>query len=283
MRLTRGWAEAAAFVVLYETYETARSHIHPPAGPSFHHAETIIRWERALGLYQEHRLQRAFIDHKTVMQFWDIYYGTIHFVVPVVALWLLWRRARTRYPEARNVFLLMCYLALVVFAVWPLMPPRYLPDHYGFVDSSVRYGGLGPLNSGKTKDTNPFAAMPSLHIGWSVFSAWVLVRILRRRSLKVLAVVYPLVTLTCIVVTANHWVLDALGGLVAFGAALGVVTAVDRLWRRHRGREERIGAHDGRILGLRGPPGTEDPPVAPRDGVASGLRRRSSGTNLHAR
>lgn len=283
MRLTRGWAEAAAFVVLYETYETARGHIHPPAGPSLHHAETIVRLERAVGLYQEHRIQRGFIDHKTFMQFWDIYYGTIHFVVPVFALWLLWRRARHRYPEARNVFLLSCYVALVVFALWPLMPPRYMPAHYGFFDSGVRYGGLGPLDSGKTKDTNPFAAMPSLHIGWSVFSAWVLVRVLRRRSLKALAVLYPVVTLFCIVVTANHWVLDAVGGLVTFGTALGVVTVADHLWRRHRGGEERVEAHDGRILGPPGPSGREDPPVRRRSGVASGLRGRSSGTNLHAR
>ena len=57
MRFTRGWREVAAFVALYELYETARSHVHPPAGPSFRHAETIIRLERHLGLYQERRLQ----------------------------------------------------------------------------------------------------------------------------------------------------------------------------------------------------------------------------------
>jgi len=282
MRLTRGWFEAGACYALYEVYETARSHLHPSSGPSFSHATTVIRVERALGLFQEGRVQRAFIDHKTFMQFWDIYYGTIHFVVPVFALWLVWRRARDRYPEARNVFLLSCYLALILFAVWPLMPPRYLPAHYGFVDSGIRYGGLGPLDSGKMKDTNPYAAMPSLHIGWSVFSAWVLVRVLRRRPLKVLAVLYPVATLFCIVVTANHWILDAIGGLVTFGAALGVVTATDRLWRRHRA-DERVEAHDGRILGRRRRSGGEDPPVRRRSGVASGLRQRSSGTNLHAR
>src|SRR5437588_573874 len=89
------------------------------AGPS-----SKIRAERALGLFQEGRLQRAFLDHRTVLQFWNIYYGTIHFAVPVLALWLLWRRRPEGYPRARTVFLVMCFGALVVFALYPLAPPR---------------------------------------------------------------------------------------------------------------------------------------------------------------
>ena len=268
MRFTRGWREAAALVALYELYETARSHVHPPAGPSFRHAETVIRLERHLGLYQERRLQQALIGHKTVIQFWDLYYGTVHFVVPALALWLLWRRRPDRFPQARTAFLVMCYLALVVFFVWPLMPPRYLPAHYGFVDTSVRYGGLGPLDSGSMKDTN-------LHIGWSVWSAWVLVPLLSWRPAKVLAVVYPLITLTAIVVTANHWILDAFGGLGTFGIALSVVTTAGGVARRRRREEERVERHDGRILGPRRPSVGHDPPRRARLGVASGLRRRS--------
>jgi len=283
MRLTRGWKEAAAFVALYEIYETARGHIHPPAGPALHHAEALVRLERALGLYQEPRVQRAFIHHPTVLQFWNIYYGTIHFVVPALALWLLWRRRRDRFGHYRTAFVVMCYLALAVFFLWPLMPPRYMPAHYGFVDTGARFGGLGPLDSGSMKDTNPFAAMPSLHIGWSVWSAWVLVPLLSARPAKVLAAVYPLCTLTAIVVTANHWILDAAGGLAVFGAGLAVAAAAGRWGSKDaagRGREE---GHDGRILGRDTPPERVDPPRSGRGGADSGLHRRRSGTNLHAR
>jgi hypothetical protein len=253
MRLTRGWREAAAVVVLYEVYETARSHVHPAAGPAFRHAEAVIRAERALGLFWERRVQQAFIGHKTVIQFWDIYYGTIHFVVPVAALWLLWRRRPAHYARARTVFLVMCFAALVVFAVYPLMPPRLLPPRYGFVDTAARFGGLGPLDSGSMKDTNPFAAMPSLHIGWAVWSAWVLVPLLSRRSVRLLAAAYPVLTLTAIVVTANHWVLDAVGGVVDFGAALAAVTMGSRLRRRLPGRHRAVVDHDRRILRPRAP------------------------------
>ncbi len=280
MRLTRGWKEAAAFVALYETYETARGHIHPAAGPALHHAEALVRLERALGLYQERRIQRAFIDHTTVLQFWNIYYGTIHFVVPVVALWLLWRRRRDRLAHYRTDLLVMCYLALAVFFLWPLMPPRYMPGHYGFVDTGVRFGGLGPLDSGSMKDTNPFAAMPSLHIGWSVWSAWVLVPLLSSRPAKVLAAAYPVFTLTAIVVTANHWILDGAGGIAVFAAGLAVAGAAGRLGSPHAGLGE---GHDGRILGRDGPADGVDPPAPGDDRANSGLRRRLSGTNLHAR
>jgi hypothetical protein len=266
MRWSRGWREAAVFVVLYETYGTIRSHIHPPAGPAVRHAEDLIRLERALGLYQEGRLQRAFIDHTTVLQFWNIYYGTVHFVVPVLALWLLWRRRPERYFRARTVLLVMCFVSLVVFALYPLAPPRYMPARYGFVDTAARWGGLGPLDSGSMRDTNPFAAMPSLHIGWSVWCAWVLVPLLSRRWAKVLAAVYPLVTLTAIVVTANHWILDAAGGVAAFWSALALVTVGSRFKRRGRGGEQRIEGHDGRILRQRRSSGRPRStiPVVPR-------------------
>jgi hypothetical protein len=282
MRLTRGWKEAAVFVALYEIYETTRSHIHPPAGPALHHAEALVRLERALGLYQEGRLQRAFIDHVRVLQFWNIYYGTVHFVVPAFALWLLWRRRRDRFGQARSTFLVMCFLALVVFAAWPLMPPRYMPAHYGFVDTGVRFGGLGPLDSGSMKDTNPFAAMPSLHIGWSVWCAWVLVPLLAARPAKLLAAAYPVVTLTAIVVTANHWILDAAGGIATFAAALALVTAAGRLGRRTAAAEDGGSGHDGRILGRDGLSDPPDPPGGGNGRANSGLRRRLSGTNLHA-
>jgi PAP2 superfamily len=280
MRLTRGWKEAAAFVALYEVYETARGHIHPAAGPALRHAEALVALERRLGIYQEGRVQRAFIEHPTAVQFWDIYYGTVHFVVPAVALWLLWRRGRDRFGEARTAFLVMCFLALGVFIAWPLMPPRYMPSGYGFVDTTARFGGLGPLDSGSMKDTNPFAAMPSLHIGWSVWSAWVLVSVLSSRRARVLAVAYPLVTLTAIVATANHWVLDAAGGVATFAAAVGIVRLAGR---RSPAGGACVEGHDGRILGRGAPAARPGQVVRPAGAAASGLRKRRSERNLHAR
>ena len=71
-----------------------------------------------------------------------------------------------------------------------------------------------------------YAAMPSMHIGWSTWCALVLLPLARRRWTKVLAALYPVLTLFCIIVTANHYWIDGLGGLLCLGAgyliALGV-------------------------------------------------------------
>ncbi len=90
-------------------------------------------------------------------------------------------------------------------------------------------GGMGRFDSGSMKDTgNLFAAMPSLHIGWSSWCAFALYPVLRRPWAKVAIVAYPIVTLVAIVVTANHYILDGAGGLLWLGAAWLVARAIDR-------------------------------------------------------
>jgi membrane-associated phospholipid phosphatase len=104
------------------------------------------------------------------------------------------------------------------------MPPRLLPAHYGFVDTLQSYGGLWSFDSGAMqKVSNQYAAMPSLHFGWSTWCAFVLVPRVRRTWLKVLCALYPVATVFAIVVTANHYWLDAAGGalILAIGMLVG--------------------------------------------------------------
>src|SRR5204863_1405522 len=115
-------------------------------------------------------------------------------------------------------------LALVGFAFYPLMPPRLLPHHYGFIDSLDEIGSLWTFDSGTMqKLSNQYAAMPSLHFAWSTWSVFVLWPMMRRWWSKALVAIYPVATLFAIVVTANHYVLDPAGGVVVFGVgyALG--------------------------------------------------------------
>jgi len=204
--------------VSYQSYEWVRAQVAGSTSVAYRHAVDIIGVERAVWLFHEAAVQGWFLADKTFLQFWDIYYGTVHFVIPVVALVLLWRRLPERYAQWRNTLVVMTLLALVGFALYPLMPPRLLPAHYGFVDTAARVGGLGPFDSGSLKDVeNLYAAMPSLHIGWSSWCAFALYPMMRRRWSKALAVAYPFATLFAIVVTANHYVLDGVGGLVVLG------------------------------------------------------------------
>jgi hypothetical protein len=156
----------------------------------------------------------------------------------------VFRKFPNRYRRWRNALALTTGLALIGFATFPLMPPRLLPATYGYVDTLRTYGSLWSFDSGAVhKISNQYAAMPSLHFAWAMWSALVLLPVLRTVWAKALAVLYPLGTLFAIVVTANHFVLDAAGGLVvlAAGALIGFPMAA-RAERRVSGATAATGA-----------------------------------------
>jgi hypothetical protein len=218
----------AAFYGVYSVIRNTQGSASVSAAKAFAHAREVIRFEEAVGLYFEEGVQEAFLDWRPFIQFWNLFYGTFHFVVTIAALVLLFRRFPARYPRWRNTLAATTGLALIGFAAYPLMPPRLLPAAYGFVDTLKVYGGLWSFDSGPVAQvSNQYAAMPSLHFAWSVWSALVLYPMVTRRWLQELVALYPAATLFAIVVTANHFWLDAAGGaaLLGVGAAAGFVLA----------------------------------------------------------
>ena len=225
-----------------------------PPYQAFHNAEKVIQIERWLGLFHEESIQGFFLHFRPVIRFMNIYYGSAHFVVTIgVFALLFWKRPNV-FPQWRNSLAFMTALAIFGFAFFPLMPPRLLDAScrswggdciisrfrpidgtFGFVDTLAHYGGLWSFNtSAMAEISNQYAAMPSLHIGWSTWCAIAMWPLMRRRWQRVAVLLYPLLTLLCIVVTANHYWLDGVGGLVVFsvGSLLG--------WRLHRWNQERL-------------------------------------------
>ena len=218
----RWWREVLYILAFYGVYTAIRDTqgVKSTATSAFRHARAVISVERNLFMYHERAVQHAFIHLHFFLQFLNAYYGTAHFVVTTVALIWLFRRDQARYPLWRNTLALTTGLALVGFALYPLMPPRLLPGSYGFVDTLRQFGGSWSFDSGAVQRvSNQYAAMPSLHFGWSLWCACVIVPACRRPWGRVLAIAYPVVTVFAIVVTANHYVLDAAGGAVVFGVA----------------------------------------------------------------
>ena len=125
-------------------------------------------------------------------------------------------------------------LALIGYWAFPLAPPRLLKWH-GFVDTLDTIGGLWSYNSPVAKAVaNPFAAMPSLHFGWALWCGMVFWTLTSNRWARAMAFIYPFLTLSAIVITANHYFLDAVGGAIVFGAALLIQNAWERsMARRH--------------------------------------------------
>ena len=96
-----------------------------------------------------------------------------------------------------------------------------------FIDTLDKVGGLWSYHSPIAKAiANQYAAMPSLHFAWSMWCGIALYRFARRG--RVPGVIYPVLTLFAIVVTANHYFLDAAGGVIVLVAAGWILHTVDR-------------------------------------------------------
>ena len=235
----RWWREVLYILAFYSVYSFVRNRgvATDSVAEARRNALDVIDLERRLGTYHEEAIQDWFLPWDGFIQFWNIFYGTAHFVVTVVALVYLFRRMATRYPLWRNTLACTTGLALIGFAFYPLMPPRLLPAGYGFVDTLKEVGGLWSFDSGAVaKVSNQYAAMPSLHFAWSTWCALVLLPALRRSWARALMVAYPFLTLFAIVVTANHFWLDALGGAATLGAGFVLGRALTRALEA-RGRQ----------------------------------------------
>ncbi|MGH9182787.1 MAG: phosphatase PAP2 family protein [Acidimicrobiales bacterium] len=232
-RPLRWWRELAYVAAFYGVYSVIRNQFGSAAvsrAEALANADVVIGVERALGAFHEGTVQEWFLDLRWFIQGWNLFYGTSHFVVTTAVLVYLFRRWPGRYVWARDVLATTTALALVGFATFPLLPPRLLPASYGFVDTLASYGGLWSFDSGAVQAvSNQYAAMPSLHVGWSLWCALALLPVVRRRWAAALLVAYPVATLFATVVTANHFWLDGAGGAAAL--ALGAVVAS---WRDRR-------------------------------------------------
>ncbi|MEG3626469.1 bifunctional glycosyltransferase 87/phosphatase PAP2 family protein [Streptomyces poriticola] len=186
------------------------------------HGWQILDLERALGLDIEHAVNHAVVKIDWLRGFFDFYYTSFHFVVPLAVLGVLYWRRPVDYRWARSALGFTTLLALVGFWLYPLAPPRLMPT-LGIIDtvhgvqdfSKPDYGTLTAL-------TNQYAAMPSLHFGWSLWCGLVIAIIAPRPWMKALGLLHPLFTASAIVATGNHWILDAVGGALVVAAGFGL-------------------------------------------------------------
>jgi membrane-associated phospholipid phosphatase len=232
-RIRFGWVlEIIGVRGLMSIYDWARDELIGSESAAFEHARQVIRAERVLGIFHEETLQEWFLPYRWFIGFWNVFYGTIHFFMPLLVLVWLYVKAPARYLRWRNTMLLMLALGLVGFLLYPLMPPRLLPESYGFVDTRLDYYSWGEA-SRTPADDNLYAAMPSLHIGWATWVTIALWPMVRRPWAKALLVAYPVAQLFCTVVTGNHYFLDAVGGWAALGIAW-LLAGIPAWWRRRR-------------------------------------------------
>ncbi|MFD5451317.1 phosphatase PAP2 family protein [Streptomyces sp. NPDC003470] len=224
-RRPRLWFEILLIALSYWTYSLVRNAVPEQRGQALRNADWIWRVEQQLGVAVEETVNHAVNSVTWLVVGMNYYYATLHFVVTLGVLVWLYRSHPGRYAATRLVLFATTGVALAGYYLYPLAPPR-LMNGGNFVDTVMVHQTWGSMASGDLKNmSNQYAAMPSMHIGWSVWCGLTIFALASVPWVRVLGLVYPALTLVVIVATANHFWLDAVGGLLclAFGYAVARV------------------------------------------------------------
>lgn len=214
-------------VLAYLAYEAVRRFVAPNSNDAFGHAANIIEFEQRLGAFVEPELQSLIVDHHWLVTLFNWVYVWGYLPVICAAALYLYVFHRGFYTRYRNAFLLSGAIGLVIFAFVPVAPPRMFPE-FGFVDTVRDHSTVYQQFEGSDL-INEFAAVPSFHFGWILLVGLALIQTSRSLALRVVAVLLPVAMLLAIVLTANHyWIDAAIGGAIVLGA-LGVVRMFERL------------------------------------------------------
>jgi hypothetical protein len=218
--------ETAIVTVALVLYLFVRGLIRGREAAAFDHAARLIDLERRLGIFWEPRLQGWALAHSWLITAANWVYVWAYW--PLLVGTMLWLFARHRDVVAlyRNALLISGAIGLVCFALFPLAPPRFLGE-WGFVDTvavgSDAYAALYPSSV-----ANWYAAMPSLHVGWTLLMGIALATRSTNRLVKAFGIILPLAMFAATVLTANHYLADGLVGAVV---ALTGLAAARRLRR----------------------------------------------------
>lgn len=221
------WAEVLLFLALMFTYEWLRSLVAPADGDPtpFQNAMDIVSAEEALGLYMEPAIFEWTQSHAWA-EFATTWFYTLGYTTGFVLMFAwVWFRRREQFAAFRNWFWASSLVAVVGYWIYPLAPPRFTE---GFGDPTAEALKLGGSLDWFQPFRNEFAAMPSMHCGLAMLMGISLFWLLRPSPWRWLALLWPAGMVFTTMATANHWWLDAVGGLAAIAIALAIVAALMR-------------------------------------------------------
>jgi membrane-associated phospholipid phosphatase len=195
------------------------AHSRPTAAEA--HGRSLLRVERVIGIDIERSFNSSLSGHHVLSLAASYSYELLWWSTALAVLVVAYCWCPDKYRRLRNTLVAINLAALVVFFAWPVMPPRLL-DGSGFVDSVAR-AGFGAKHVGRLP-ADQYAAMPSLHAAWAVFTAWAVWVLSTRWELRVIAVLLPVLTVVDVMATGNHYLLDAVAGAALAGLAAWSVT-----------------------------------------------------------
>jgi hypothetical protein len=217
-------------VIAFQLYELGRRLIDPDWGAARANAQWIVELERHLYLGWERQVQHWFLQLPDLVRAMNVFYFVGHFVLTGLFFFWLYRRSRDGFRLYRDAFLVATFVAFLIHWKFPTAPPRLAG--VGLVDTLRAFSHIDIGSDAAASYYNPLAAVPSLHAGYALGVGIGLAQFARNWAGRLAGVIYPGLVLLTIVVTGNHFVLDAIAGMAVVGIGFGVVLTT-RGGRRH--------------------------------------------------
>jgi hypothetical protein len=232
--LPKGGSDAlvqlSLFVMADILYETVRGIAESNPAVAFSNARAIVDFEQSTGLFFEQGLQAWAMGQRVLIDMANFMYVNSHFVMTTGALVWLYLRHNERFYFVRNMFMVAMGLALVGYVLMPTAPPRFFSE-LGFVDTIAYYVNVKHDSGLVALFFNPYAAVPSMHVAFALMISIPALLVVRHRIAKVLWGLYPLLVTFVVIVTGNHWFMDAVAGAFVAGvSALVAAHVLSRLW-----------------------------------------------------
>jgi PAP2 superfamily len=230
--LPRGTADLLRQILLfcgaYWLYRLVRGVVDGRAAEAFENARSVIGLERHVHVFVEPHVQSWATGKTWLIDLASWMYLNSHFIVTTCTLAFIYLCRNEHFYFIRNMFMVAMGIALVGYLLYPTAPPRMLPE-WGFSDSVADFTGVNDSGSANLL-VNPFAAVPSMHVGFALMLAVPMFRMARHRWVKALWSVYPAIVTFVVVSTANHFVFDAAtGALTAAVSAVAAQTVLARV------------------------------------------------------
>ncbi|MYJ02136.1 MAG: inositol phosphorylceramide synthase [Chloroflexi bacterium] len=220
--------ELAAVAVAGLIYYLVRGAVSDRADEAFQRARDILELEVRLRLDWETAIHEAILGSDLLIDLANGAYFWGHLPLLIVfAVWL-WRADRRVWRLVRNALLISAAVGMVSYYLFPTAPPRLMPE-LGYIDTLALRAAPAYQAQEVGLFVNPYAALPSLHVGWALLAGIALWRISPRRSARLLAIAIPLSQCWAVVATANHWTLDAVAGVAVCVAAWLIALSIRKL------------------------------------------------------
>jgi hypothetical protein len=230
-----GLREIGIFLAALMAYQGSRALVVGDTSTAFENAAGVVAWEKSTGLFFELSIQRWALENIELVEVLNYFYLSAHWIVTTAFFVWLWFCRRSVYPYVRNGFLLANGIALTIFMIYPVAPPRMMSGA-GFVDTLHHVSEVDLHGGFLSGWFNPYAAVPSMHFGYSIMIALVAMWLIRAWPLRLLALAYPAVVFVTIVGTGNHFVIDAVAGSAVIAVGFASIAA----WSRLRGQPIRV-------------------------------------------